>query len=292
MTLSNKLALGTVQFGFDYGIANTSGQVGIEEAAQILDQASLHGIDTLDTAIGYGTSETVLGQLGVEHWRIITKLPAIPAGCKNITEWVFSQVKESTSRLQVRQLYGLLLHQPEQLLEDFGGSLYMALREVKNEGYAHKIGISVYELSELSELMNLYSFDLVQAPLNILDRSLIETGWAKMLHKSGVEIHTRSVFLQGLLLMSPKSRPQKFDSWFEIWSEWYQWLEKHELSPLQACIRYVCNQHLVDRVVIGVDSLCQLEQVIETSSSPLESLPKFSSLKDTRLINPSRWIQL
>src|SRR5581483_2256099 len=106
-------------------------------------------------------------------------------------------------RLDVKTLYGLLLHRPQQLLGAEGPTLYQALQGLKKGGQVQKIGVSVYAPSEL-ELLNLrYRFDLVQAPFNLVDRRLHTTGWLQRLKEDGVEIHTRSAFLQGLLLMSP-----------------------------------------------------------------------------------------
>ena len=112
----NRLALGTVQFGLNYGIANQQGQVSHDEAKAILDHASAHGIDTLDAAIAYGNSEQRLGEIGVQHWQVVSKLPAIPEGCSDISQWVADSVKESLQRLKIKRLYGLLLHRPQQLL--------------------------------------------------------------------------------------------------------------------------------------------------------------------------------
>lgn len=292
MKSNNKLALGTVQFGLDYGVANLAGQVGLDQAANILKQAAMCGFDTLDTAIGYGESESVLGRLGVKQWKTISKLPSIPPGCTDIAEWVVDQVSQSLSRLKVDHLHGLLLHRPEQLLGPKGRVLYEALQEAKAAGLAEKLGVSVYGTHELEQLIDAYQFDLVQAPLNILDRRLIESGWARRLHEAGVEVHTRSAFLQGLLLMPARLRPEKFQLWEDVWSEWDKWLERTGLDPLQACLRYVCSLPEVDRVVIGVDSLAQLNQIIKAAEGDLDCLPNFKSFTDSRLINPSCWNQL
>jgi len=287
MKSNNKIALGTVQFGLAYGIANVSGQVTLDHAANILKQANKWGVDTLDTAIGYGHSESVLGQLGVGQWKIISKLPAAPEGCKDIANWVASQISQSLSLLNVDHLYGLLLHRPEQLLGQNGLVLYEALQQAKEVGLVDKIGISVYGPPELEQLTDTYEFDLVQAPLNILDRRLMESGWAGRLQKGGVEVHTRSTFLQGLLLMPAIQRPEKFRHWEAVWSIWGKWLERTGLNPLQACLRYACNLPEIDRIIVGVDSQVQLDQIALNPGDSLDSLPEFGCLIDSRLINPA-----
>lgn len=287
-----KLALGTVQFGLNYGLANSTGQVPIKEAKLIIEKAQKYGMDSLDTAISYGESEMVLGKCRIENWKTTTKLPAVPEYCSNVQQWAQEQIHQSMARLKVTQLHGVLLHRPSQLLEPIGTALFAALQEIKYQGLTRNIGISIYAPDELDVLFDNFSFDLVQAPLNILDRNLIESGWAKRLQDAGVEIHTRSSFLQGLLLIPPSQRPSKFNRWSDVWHVWDLWLNRVRLTPLQACLRYVCNLSSINRIVVGVDSVTQLAQIVEAAEGTLTSLPEFNNFQDKRLINPTSWNQL
>lgn len=287
-----KLALGTVQFGLDYGVANSSGRVSLGEASSILQRALQAGITTLDTAIAYGESESVLGNIGVKPWAVVTKLPAVPNLCNDINDWIREQVAGSIARLNVPRLYGLLLHRPSDLLEDNGFLLFEAIERLKSEGLVEKVGVSVYGPDELNMLSGKYSFDIVQAPLNIIDRSLITSGWGDKLKREGVELHTRSAFLQGLLLMPSHKRPMKFNGWSEVWDEWDRWLSDTGLSPLQACLKYATSLDCVDRVVVGVDSVEQLNQIIDAATGQLPSFPLFKPLRDERLVNPATWSNL
>lgn len=287
-----KLALGAVQFGLSYGVANATGRVSGKAANAILHRAQESGMDTLDTAIAYGDSESVLGSLGVQGWRVVSKLPAVPEGCTDVAQWVRAQTQESLRRLGLQRLYGLLLHRPEQLLGSIGSDLYAALQSLKAEGWVAKVGVSVYGSTELAKLWPQYQFDLIQAPLNILDRSLVDSGWSARLKDSGVEVHTRSAFLQGLLLMPAYKRPSRFHRWADIWQEWDRWLLTTGLTPVQACLRYVNTVDAIDRVVVGVDSLAQLDEIVAAADGPLNSLPSFKPLQDERLINPASWNQL
>lgn len=287
-----KVALGTVQFGLEYGVANQAGRVQLEDAKNILQQATAQGIDTLDTAIAYGDSEGILGQAGVDGWNVVTKLPALPEGCADVASWVVAQIEGSLSRLGVSQLHGVLLHRPDQLLGENGKPLFKALQHLKAQGITRKIGVSVYGPEELDRLRGEMQFDLVQAPLNILDRRLVESGWAKKLKAQGTELHVRSAFLQGLLLMQAEQRPEKFARWSSIWSEWARWLDETGLTPLQACLGYALGVEDVDKVVVGVDSVKQLQEILVASHSALPSLPNWPQPIDTDLINPGHWNQL
>jgi len=289
--MNDRLALGTVQFGLEYGVANQAGRVQLEDVRNILQEAAAQGIDTLDTAIAYGESESALGQAGVNGWNVVTKLPTLPEGCADVAGWVEAQMEGSLKRLGVRQLYGVLLHRPEQLLGEDGNSLFKALQHLKAQGITRKIGVSIYGPEEIDRLMAERQFDLVQAPLNILDRRLVESGWARRVKDQGTELHVRSAFLQGLLLMAPDQRPGKFARWQPVWSEWTRWLGETGLTPLHACLRYVLGVEEVDKVVVGVDSVRHLQEILAASHAPLPSLPNWPQPIDSDLINPSCWNQ-
>lgn len=287
-----KLALGTVQFGLSYGVANKIGMTSAEEVGVILKFASEIGIDTLDTAVGYGHSESILGSFGVEKFRVITKLPGLEPSQLDVASWTKSQVHESLERLKCAKLGGVLLHRPSDLLGAFGPQLYSALLDLKESGVVEKIGVSIYEPAELDALVPRFKFDLIQAPLNIIDRRLIESGWAERLNAAGVEIHTRSCFLQGLLLMPPEERPKKFNRFDVTWQSWHQWLSETKLQPIEACVRYAISQPEVEKVVIGVDSVSQLAEIASVINQPLPELPYWIRPPEPVLLNPSSWCSL
>lgn len=286
-----KLALGGAQFGMTYGVANTDGKVSLREASHILHSAYESGVRVVDTAIAYGESEATLGQAGVTAWQVVSKLPEMPmniSGASEVNQWVEEHVMASLERLKVNALYGLLLHRPQQLLEEQGHYLYQALQTMKAKSWVHKIGVSIYQPDELPLLFASMHFDLVQAPLNIMDQRLLHSGWADRLHAMGVELHTRSAFLQGLLLMSEALRPVKFNAWHSVWAIWDDWLHASGLTPLEACLRFVYQVPSVSRVVIGVDNVAHLHEILQVKEAPLPSLPQWGEL-DVKLMNPAQW---
>ena len=290
LMLEQKIGLGTVQFGQNYGVANESGQLSIHECSLILNEAFSHGINTIDTAIGYGESETVLGRLNLEGWDIISKLPRLPESeFGGATSWVADQVAASLDRLRVGSLYGILLHCPDQLFSPDGKDIYQSLIRLKEMGYVKKIGVSIYSPDELDKIFQEMQFDIVQAPLSILDRRLIHSGWLARLSEANVEIHVRSIFLQGLLLMSNDKRPLKFDRWQSIWSEWNYWLLENNLTPLQACLVYALSINEVDRVVVGLDSVLHLREILSLVSRKKINLPNWPETIDIELLNPAKW---
>jgi len=287
-----KLALGTVQFGLDYGIANKQGQVSREEARSILDCARTGGMDTLDTAIAYGDSEGRLGEIGISDWQVVSKLPTVPKACGDVSQWVADALRSSLQRLKVKRLYGLLVHEPQQLLNKDGDKLYQALQQQKRDGFVQHIGVSIHDPDNIQPLCIRYRFDIVQAPFNILDRRLIDSGGLSYLAELGVELHTRSVFFQGLLLMTPSDRPKKFNRWASLWSNLEKWLTDSKLTPVQACLRYAVSFPEINKVIIGVDSLNQLKEVLQATAGPIPQVPQELQAYDIDLLDTDRWAKL
>ncbi len=289
---TSRLAIGTVQFGLRYGVANQSGQVTGQEASSFLRVARATDIDTLDTASAYGASEQVLGEIGVDGWQVITKLPAIPQHVPDPATWMRTSLHASLERLQVGRVAGLLLHSPMQLLEANGQAIYQGLLDMQRQGLADQIGYSLYLPEELDALWASYPVDLVQAPFNVFDRRLQTSGWLARLHAAGVTIHARSIFLQGLLLMKPADRPARFERWASLWEAWDRWLEAEGLSPLQACVGCALAQPEFDRIIVGVDSAAQLHEILAAAQLGALTPPAGLAVEDEDLINPSRWSTL
>ena len=287
--MTRRLILGTAQFGSNYGVANQIGKVNIQQASKILEIARRHQITFLDTAIGYGLSENTLGSVGVSDCQVTTKLPALPLECEDIFRWIQDQIQSSINRLRVHKLYGLLLHRPEQLFDSRGDELYAALLRARDEAFVCKIGVSIYNPMELNMLFEHMHFDIVQAPFNVFDHRIVTSGWAKRLQQSRVELHVRSIFLQGLLLMPSKNQPIYFNPWKELMHEWDNWTISNNVSKVQACLSFALNMIDTAKIVVGVDSAQQLQQVICMAKSQSKIIPSMLQSEDEKLINPSLW---
>ena len=171
----SKIALGTAQFGLPYGISNTRGQVDRTEMDKIWQVARGANITMLDTAIAYGNSEENIGATESVGFDIVTKLPPLPGAETAVTQWVHSQIENSLTKLKRNSVYGLLLHNPADLLAANGDELLAALVNLKQEGLIKKFGVSIYAPTELDSLLSrIPNFvpDIVQAPLNVIDQSI------------------------------------------------------------------------------------------------------------------------
>lgn len=284
-----KLALGTVQFGLDYGISNAAGRTPVDEAGRILARAGLAGIDTLDTAAAYGDSEQVLGQIGVNGWHVVSKVPPLPAGAENGKEWVLRHVRQSLDRLRIERLDGLLLHSAADLLKAQGRNIAAGLQEAKAEGLVGKVGYSIYSPQSLTELIEVMPPDLVQAPFNVLDQRLARSGWLGRLVEAGTEVHVRSVFMQGLLLMGREKRPPAFDKWREHWQRWDAAVGGHSEQALALCLGFVKTQPGISRVIVGVENQDHLEQLLAIweKAAPFDATTL--ACDDPQLVEPSNW---
>jgi aryl-alcohol dehydrogenase-like predicted oxidoreductase len=272
-----------------YGIDNHAPMVPLEEAKSIVTHARVLGMGMLDTAIAYGKSESRLGEIGINEWRVVSKLPEIPYSCANIGDWVHDAVLGSLARLRTTSLYGLLLHEAQQLSGPRGNAIYDALCAVKERKLVEKIGVSIYAPDDLKDLHPRYRLDLVQAPYSVIDRRLVTSGWLSRLNDDGTEVHARSLFLQGLLLMPAASRPASFSRWQPLWNLWETWLSEHGLTAIQGCLGFALAQPQFKHFVVGIDSVQHLQEIAAGASVRTAMPPEALASEDADLVNPSRW---
>ena len=278
-----KLALGTVQFGLDYGISNKSGKVPSDKISQILEYAKSQGIYTIDTASLYGTSEEVLGQFDLDDFEVITKTTKIDKTLDRHEN--FERFKEaffaSQKKLGYTQLHGLMFHEANDLLSAQGLALWDLVEDFKQKGYVRKIGVSVYSPEQLEEILKIVDIDIVQFPLNILDQRFLYL--LPELKKKNIEIHTRSTFLQGLLLMNIADIDPYFDLIKPV-------LEKLPQNKLETALGFVKNIKEVDKIVVGVTKKIELEQISLSYNQSINEIDfsKFA-VKDEKFINPVNW---
>ena len=277
-----KLALGTVQFGLDYGILNTTGQAPLEEVKKVLKLAKEHNIDTLDTAARYGNSEQVLGEVGVNNYRIITKTTPL----KNGVDRVIKGFYQSLDNLNIGQVDGLLIHNIDDVKDKRFGDLFHKLNELKEEGLINKIGFSTYTPDQVDFLLENFDFDLIQVPFNIFDTRLIEGGQLQALKKKNIEIHARSIFLQGVLL-DFDNLSSYFSKWKKQFDKYQSTVEKSGLSLLEYALNFTLNVQEIDKILVGVNSTDQLQEIVQAKKkqSSLSAFP----IDDIALLNPGLW---
>ncbi len=282
----HRLGIGTAQFGMDYGISNPDGKTAPDEVAAILEYAAKVGIRFIDTAPAYGEAERVLGRkIPVGHdFRIITKVsPTV--------ENPSDSIRRSLEALNADRLYGALFHGSTGLLSSSGDKLWEQLSDCRKNGLLEKIGVSIYDPEEAELLMDRYDVDVFQIPVNILDQRFIRSGTLKKMKSSGIEVHSRSCFLQGLLLMDPSSLPLYFSPAISSLRRIRQASTELGFSPLEIALNFVFSIEGIDRVVVGINSLIQLMEIVEALNSEIGLIEELSgcAVEDPEMINPSKW---
>lgn len=285
----SKLVLGSANFGLSYGINNNAGKLEKSELINILNLAEASGIKTIDTAQAYGDSEQRLGSLLRSQFSLITKIGAnLETSYAN--NKIISLVTESLERLAVPQLGAVLLHRPELLLGPEGRVIAAELSKLKEMGLTEKIGISIYSCDILAEVTKFTKLDVIQVPFNVFDQRILKSGWSERLKEMGTEIHTRSTFLQGLLLMKESELPKYFSkNWAALFDEWFDFQEKSGAQSDEIALDFALQQSWIDKIVVGVDSAQQLDRLLQIEANGrCKSLPYFDA-NDIDLIDPSRW---
>ncbi|HEA15481.1 MAG TPA: aldo/keto reductase [Pseudoalteromonas prydzensis] len=281
-----KIALGTVQFGINYGVSNTSGQTSQNQIQQIIELAKTASITTIDTASAYGDAEARLGQCGLSSFKVVSKIKPITSQ-SNVNDCVTNDLDKTLKDLQLPAIYGLLLHNAQ----DFNHypELTAILKNKKAQGLVEKIGLSLYSPTQISDEMLCFA-DLVQIPVNIFDQRFIKTGALDRLKSKNIEVHTRSAFLQGLLLMSEGDWPAYFNPIKPQLERFHQLAKKLNTSPLSLALNYVMNITQIDKVVVGINNLAQLEGILINIDNPNYDIDfEEISLQDEHFINPANW---
>ena len=283
----NRIVLGGAQLGLPYGILNGGETLSREEVARILDTAFGHGIDSIDTAIAYGQSESIIGETAQNRFKVISKLPPIPSSVSNVSEWVHTQVDASLSRLKCTSLDALLLHRPQDLTGIHGAELYDAISSLKIEKIIHRFGVSIYEPDELADIIGKFDIDIVQAPFNVFDRRIL--GVINQLAALNIELHVRSVFLQGVLIAGPAGRPQRFEPWFEHFALFDEWVHSTGMSAMSCCLGFALQQPVVAKLVIGATSAESLAEIMASIPSKHFEVPVQLQSSIEQLIDPRYW---
>ncbi len=293
MAASSRLALGTVQFGLGYGVTHGGGRVPEDEVRAILARAQAAGIGMLDTAAAYGDAEDVLGRADAgRFFRIITKtLPlAAAGGGAGAAARVARRFRESLDRLAVASVDGVLIHAASDLLSAEGGNLWKQLAAWRSQGLVRRIGVSVYDRTEIDAILARFSPDLVQLPLNVLDQRLLVDGTIGRLASRGIAMHVRSVFLQGLLLQPPEECPPQLAATKPFLDRWWTACRRHGVPPLTAALHFGLGLPGIEKLVVGVHSAAHLDAIIAASQADCTDLDWTAlAAHDGDAVDPRRW---
>ena len=281
-----KLALGTVQFGIDYGINNKNGIPSDIDISKIFDLSIQNNIKYLDTSISYGNSEERISKLANNKFNIITKSNNVKS-----SEELTLSILSSLSTLETESVYGFLFHNADNLISNH--DLWGTLVKFKNEKKINKIGYSIYDTNQIAYLLDKgFIPDIVQLPYSLLDRKFEK--YFMKLKKLGTEIHVRSVFLQGLYFMNNKKLPEKLLPLRKYLDNIDCICRKFNVSIGELALNFVNENKFIDKIIMGVDSSTQLNQNIQMiknwdNNNNINKLINKIIVKEQDLLSPVNW---
>lgn len=286
-----RLGLGTAQFGLDYGVSNPRGRVGESEVRAILDTAAAARLDLVDTAAAYGDAERVLGRSWPfpSPFQVVTKTLRLAEGLDRLE----ARARRSLERLGLARGHALLVHSAEDLLGPDGRALWARLERLKDQGLFQKIGFSAYASDEPALLARRFKPDLVQVPCSLLDQTLVRDGTLERLAEQGVEVHLRSVFLQGLLFLPREALPPGLAHAGPRLSRIRRMLAEAGADPLQAALAFALDRPEASAAIVGVTSAAELRAIIAAAHAPAPRLDWDQlALDDAIAVDPRRWGEL
>jgi len=284
-----KLILGTATFGTGYGVANKGVKLENSEVSEIVVTAQSFGIDEFDTAPNYSGAESQLGEFLDQRSqpKVSSKISKEDS---NSVKLMLASVKETLLRTRISKLDNLYLHDPDALSGIEASETILGLEEIIALGLANRVGVSVYSLQALLRAKELFpGLTVFQIPENICDRRLLNSSELADLQSQGNRLIVRSIFLQGLLLMSPEEVSLKFKGAKGSVSQLNALANSCGVLPLDLCLAYGRTIPWASGIIIGVASASQLRQVIQ---SKVKLPANWESVVDTlpvEIVDPRQW---
>jgi aryl-alcohol dehydrogenase-like predicted oxidoreductase len=233
----------------------------------------------------------VLGANQLQAFDVITKTPKFATD--NISDEQAHQLtqvfKQSLKNLASEKVHGLLLHHVNDLLVPNGEKLLAAMRVLKEKGEVAKIGVSVYSGEQVDAVLAIFKPDIIQLPISIFDQRMLLDGQLERIKEAGIEIHVRSVFLQGLLLMPLNQVPKFFDPIRPLLAAWHLAVRTQGMTPTQAALSFVRDIPHIDTVLVGVEDLAQFQSCVEDFSTEAKFDASGLACNDPLYVNPSLW---
>ena len=292
-----KLAVGTAQFGNQYGITNTSGKLAQKEADKILNVARENSIEFLDTASLYGSSETIIGRgiFTTDKFKIISK--TIKFDNDQISNLDIKKLEEnffiSLERMKQESIYAILVHRSSDLKKKNSEKFFDKLIEFKNKKLVKKVGISTDNKNDLELLIEKYPIDIVQIPINIFNQTFVKGKILSILKKKKIETHARSIFFQGILLNKYGKKNQVVDFFEPYVKQLKKELKIRKINILDCALKFVDQIENIDVGIVGVLNEKQLKEIIKVHRKNTQKIDFLDDFKiNSQYVNPSSWNNL
>lgn len=269
----SRLMLGTVQFGLPYGVANRSGQPSLETIREILAYAYEHGVNCLDTAAGYGTSEEVLGcvlaDLGIADRMVVaTKVGHLAPDLSfaRADALIEESVVASLKRLRRDVLPMCLLHSEDSF------RYIDSLLNLQAKGLIRHVGISTVTPEATLAIVSSGRAEAIQVPASILDHRFTGSGICAQAAARRMAVFARSIYLQGLVLMNDEDTPADLVDVIPPRCRLRAVADAAGMSLAELAMRYILGLAEVTCILVGVESVAQVKQNIELfAKGPLDA---------------------
>jgi aryl-alcohol dehydrogenase-like predicted oxidoreductase len=285
----SKLVLGTASLKEGYGVARSKKSKSLKEIEIFIKTAQQLGINDFDTAPSYGSAEVFLGSFldKSTNPKISSKLTLTGI---NHEEIIRKSVEQSLENLQISTIETLYLHDESSLLREDGQELFSALKRLQSDGFINKIGVSAYSLKVLQDNFSQFpNLDAFQVPENICDRRLLHSSYLSELHLRNKTLIIRSIFLQGLLLMDPKSIPLQLRECKDELESLHSFAKGNNLKTLDMCLAYARAITWCDGVLIGAQDVAQLTEIANSDHTLPDGWEKSVMRIVDGLIDPRNW---
>jgi len=289
----SKLIFGTANFSRNYGSARNQKNQSKKNIIKILNYLKKNKIYNLDTSIEYTNVDKKIKFSKYKNWKIITKINLerfqhYKSEDKILTKLILL-LEKNAKNAGVKNIEVLLLHNSNIMFTKNGDRYFSILKKLKHLKKIKKFGYSIYDFNTIDRLVKNFKPDILQCPYNIFDQRLNNNKLTGLLRKKKIEIHVRSVFLQGLLLLKIKNLPSKFSKWKNNFIKLDNWTKTHNYSKLEVCLNFIIHNKLIDKIVFGAEDLNQMKQILSLDLDKKIKLPKNMSVCDESLINPLKW---
>jgi len=284
----SKFILGTANFSGKYGVARNK-NINEKELEEIILFAQKNGINHFDTAIAYGEAQRILGRFLDKSEKLKIDSKISDKECESISS-IINAVEKTIECLGIDKLSTLYLHNSKSLLGSNQNIVKAGLNKLIDLGLVDYVGLSAYTLNEIILCKNTFSvLTRFQVPENICDRRLINSKELMELVLLGNVINVRSIFLQGLLLMNIKSIPVKLEEAKKIIQKFDFYSKSIGSTRTELCIVYALGIPWASKIVIGVDSQFQLQEIIKSDASLINDWSKNIDKLDGSIVDPRTW---
>lgn len=283
------LVLGTANFNHIYGLNKK--KVSKKDIDKILLYLKKNNIKCIDSAEQYYDKRDLLFNK-IKNFKLNTKISNIKGfDQKSISINLNKKIYTILKSYKIKKINILFLHYPQEILNSKKGQfLINSLKEAKRNKLISKIGYSVYNQKEAEKFIKFFKPDIIQIPFNIIDRRLIETGFAYSLKKKNIKIQVRSIFLQGLMTNMSVLKKKSFYKFKNILIKWFNWLNKKDLSPEEGAIQFILKYKLFfDSVVIGVDNFKHFKKNVSIFKNKKKIMFPKIRITNKNIVDPRKW---